>query len=163
MPWAALERALSGRSWGAPCGQRPEKSWDPQSNIPQGTDPAGHHVKELESGSPHLSMCSDAVGISPWLCVSYWKIFRLAKPDLMAMVKGQGQGHAQEATVRPNWVTWPSPRGDKIYPACGRGGEVANTWDGQSSTGSLAARSSAPAWESHGQRHLAGCSPWGGK
>ena len=33
----------------------------------------------------------------------------------MAMFKGQGQGRAQEATVRPNWVTWPSPRGDKTY------------------------------------------------
>lgn len=50
----------------------------------------------LNVDHPHSSVRSDAVGIFPWVCVSYWKIFQFAKPDLMAMLKGQGQGSARK-------------------------------------------------------------------
>ena len=38
--------------------------------------------------------------------------------------------------MRPDWVTWPSPRRDKTYPACGNGEEVANTLEWPSNIGS---------------------------
>ena len=50
--WAALERAPGGKELSGAGDQQPVKNWDPQSNIPQGIDPAGNHVNELESRSP---------------------------------------------------------------------------------------------------------------
>lgn len=157
MPWAALVpwwKELGGPLWPAA-----RESWDPQSNIPELTLLVTR--EELEKWIPPPEHVQWRCRHFPWLCVSYWKIFRLAKPDLMAMFKGQGQGHAQEAAVRPNWVMAKSRETKYILLV-----EGVERWQTRGKY-SLARAPWQPlqrsCLESHGQRHLAGTGSMGWK